>query len=253
MTTDLISKVIRFAALRQAFADLPDGDNGSYIEARDILAEGDKLLAEIKADVAALAQPELAPTPAAQVQPDDTNKLSEDCYCLGCRKLGHRTDECHSTHGLNTPEAREIGRLAHIAWNARQATPPVALPAVVDAEASIEGGKWDGAEYWMPLAWALCAEENGEDACNELVWEGGPIPEPWGDRWLKYEDEAKRLIALVREHTTHPAPAASASTASRVEEGRSLKRLIGEYADALEDERYEAIDAARAAGGEEQK
>src|SRR6185312_7339660 len=57
----LISKVILFGALRQAFADLPDG--GSYIEARDILAEGDKLLAEIKADVAALAQPEPAPTP----------------------------------------------------------------------------------------------------------------------------------------------------------------------------------------------
>jgi hypothetical protein len=73
--------------------------------------------------------------------------------------------------------------------------------------------KWEGAEEWMPLAWELCAEECGEDACTELVWEGGPVPEPWGDRWLKYEDEAKRLIALVRKHvpgaTPHPAPAAA--------------------------------------------
>lgn len=61
-------------------------------------------------------------------------------------------------------------------------------------------GAWDGAEEWMPLAWALCADECGEDACTELVWEGGPVPEPWGGRWLKYEGEAKRLIALVREH-----------------------------------------------------
>lgn len=60
--------------------------------------------------------------------------------------------------------------------------------------------KWEGAEGWEPLAWQLCAEENGEDACSELIWEGGPIPEPWGDRWLKYEDEAKRLIKLVREY-----------------------------------------------------
>jgi hypothetical protein len=60
---------------------------------------------------------------------------------------------------------------------------------------------WEGAEYWMPLAWALCAEECGEDACNDLIWDGGPIPEPWGERWLKYEDEAKRLIAMVQEHT----------------------------------------------------
>ncbi len=60
--------------------------------------------------------------------------------------------------------------------------------------------KWEGAEEWMPLAWELCADECGEEACTELIWEGGPIPEPWGDRWLKYEDEAKRLIALVRKH-----------------------------------------------------
>ncbi len=63
-------------------------------------------------------------------------------------------------------------------------------------------GKWEGAEYWMPLAWALCADECGEEACTELVWEGGTVPEPWGDRWLKYEDEAKRLIALVRANTS---------------------------------------------------
>jgi len=64
---------------------------------------------------------------------------------------------------------------------------------------------WEGAEYWMPLAWELCADECVEEACTELIWEGGPIPEPWGDRWMKYEDEAKRLIALVQKHTTLPA------------------------------------------------
>ena len=62
---------------------------------------------------------------------------------------------------------------------------------------------WDGAEEWERLAFELCAEECGEEACNELIWEGN---EPWGDRWLKYEDEAKRMISLVRKHT---APAAA--------------------------------------------
>ena len=71
--------------------------------------------------------------------------------------------------------------------------------------------KWEGAEEWMPLAWELCAEECGEEACTELVWEGGPIPEPWGDRWLKYEDEAKRLIALVRKCTAGAALAQPAA------------------------------------------
>lgn len=68
--------------------------------------------------------------------------------------------------------------------------------------------KWEGAEEWMPLAWELCAEEHGEEACNELIWTGGPIPEPWGDRWLQYEDEAKRLITLVRKHVPSPRPQA---------------------------------------------
>ena len=63
---------------------------------------------------------------------------------------------------------------------------------------------WEGGEGWESLAWELCADENGEDSCNELIWEGGPIPEPWGDRWMKYEEEAKRLIALVQKHTTPP-------------------------------------------------
>lgn len=70
---------------------------------------------------------------------------------------------------------------------------------------------WEGTECWEALAWQLCADENGEDACNELVWEGGAIPEPWGDRWLKYEGEAKRMIALVQRHAPQPAPSVPAA------------------------------------------
>lgn len=66
---------------------------------------------------------------------------------------------------------------------------------------------WEGGEGWESLAWELCADEHGEEACNELIWEGGPIPEPWGDRWMKYEGEAKRLIALVHKHVPPPPPA----------------------------------------------
>lgn len=70
---------------------------------------------------------------------------------------------------------------------------------------------WEGAEGWEPLAWQLCADENGEKACNELVWEGGPVPEPWGDWWLKYEGEAKRMIDLVQKYAApQPAPSVPA-------------------------------------------
>lgn len=125
---------------------------------------------------------------------------------------------------MTTPQSAMMlaERLRHQAAKLRVKPTPLAdliplLQQAADALAAmgeqdtepVQCGKWQGAEYWMPLAWALCAEECGEDACTELVWEGGPIPEPWGDRWLKYEDEAKRLIALVKEHTA-PQPAAPA-------------------------------------------
>ena len=90
--------------------------------------------------------------------------------------------------------------------------------AIAAADAALAGArepvadKWEGGEGWESLAWELCADENGEDACSELVWEGGPMPEPWGDRWLKYEGEAKRLIALVRKHTAAASPAPDAQT-----------------------------------------
>ncbi len=76
---------------------------------------------------------------------------------------------------------------------------------------------WKNSEGWESLAWELCADENGEDSCNELIWEGGPIPEPWGERWLKYEDEAKRLIALVQKHVRPAAPTPEATQPTQAE------------------------------------
>ena len=84
-------------------------------------------------------------------------------------------------------------------------TSAIALLRAALAQAEQRQMRDEFGEGWENLAWHLCAEENGEEACNELIWEGGPIPEPWGDRWLKYEGEAKRMIALVREY----APAAA--------------------------------------------
>lgn len=36
-------------------------------------------------------------------------------YCLSCEAEGHRTHECWSTHGFNTPRDMEMARLAWIA------------------------------------------------------------------------------------------------------------------------------------------
>ena len=65
-------------------------------------------------------------------------------------------------------------------------------------------------EGWELLAMALAAEEH--DDIHRLIWCGGPIPEPWGEVWEQYEDEAKRMIELVKKHagpalSSHTAPA----------------------------------------------
>jgi Lar family restriction alleviation protein len=103
-------------------------------------------------------------------------------------------------------------------------------------------GKWEGAEEWMPLAWELCAEECGEEACTELVWEGGPIPEPWGDRWLKYEGEAKRLIALVRKCTAGAAPGAQQAEPQPVSDS-SFEGWFSTYSPAGKGDEQRARDA----------
>lgn len=103
---------------------------------------------------------------------------------------------------------------------------------------------WHGAEEWMPLAWELCANECGEEACTELVWEGGPIPEPWGDRWLKYEDQAKDMIAMVRKSLW----AVAADAAQGGEAVQVPKGLARSDADFWLRHRTAIIEACRAEG-----
>jgi hypothetical protein len=40
-------------------------------------------------------------------------------FCLGCNKLGHFTNDCHSTFSANDAASRELGRLC---WAANRAT-----------------------------------------------------------------------------------------------------------------------------------
>ena len=57
---------------------------------------------------------------------------------------------------------------------------------------------------------------------HQLIWCGGPIPEPWGDAWEKYEPQALSVIDTIGEgsaramvealHKVIPAPTPPAST-----------------------------------------
>lgn len=41
------------------------------------------------------------------------------------------------------------------------------------------------------------AKCDGHDDPNHLIWEGGPIPEPWGEVWCRYEEPAKEILRLI--------------------------------------------------------
>jgi hypothetical protein len=145
--------------------------------------------------------------------------------------------ESAADNECNFHDYRFAAEAVRAAPTAQQA--PAAQP-VTDAVPL--SGKWEGAEEWMPLAWELCAEECGEEACTELVWEGGPIPEPWGDRWLKYEGEAKRLIALVRKCTAGAAPGAQQAEPQPVSDS-SFEGWFSTYSPAGKGDEQRARDA----------
>lgn len=44
--------------------------------------------------------------------------------------------------------------------------------------------------------WLMRRDGNEEDP-DELIYEGGPIPEPYGLRWQKWEDEARQCVSLM--------------------------------------------------------
>lgn len=122
------------------------------------------------------------------------------------------------------PHRAWVERFAWDLWQARAAL----------ASKPVQGGvitcQWEGAEEWMPLAWELCANECGEEACTELIWEGGPIPEPWGDRWLKYEGQAREMIAMVRKHVPGLAAQPVREPMSDKECDEIAKRTLAEVA-----------------------
>ena len=77
-------------------------------------------------------------------------------YCLACDKDGHRTDECWSTHGINTPQARELFRLV-------RAAAPVTADIAADSIDTPEFRKfmWD---HWNGYGW-----NSGKQKCVEFI------------------------------------------------------------------------------------
>lgn len=66
-----------------------------------------------------------------------------------------------------------------------------------DADEQAEAMAHDALVY--ELAVVLMRLDGNDGDPHQLVWEGGPIPEPWGDVWQKYEPQANDVLAAMGE------------------------------------------------------
>jgi hypothetical protein len=197
------------AAAQARIAEMETAIRRILEEPSNTMSDGKALKEIVRIARAALAStsgagpaPATPPTTHRRAPRSDDN-LTPRWYCVS--KLGLAT-LCN-----DEADARETAADADRDWPKQAPHRAVLLGdvAALAAQAAQSPAQpvpdgWKG-EEWESLAWHLCAEENGEEACNELIWEGGPIPQPWGDRWMKYEPEAKRMIELVRRFAPPPA------------------------------------------------
>jgi len=58
------------------------------------------------------------------------------------------------------------------------------------------------------LAALLMRLDGNQGDPHALLWTGGPIPEPWGDAWQKYEPQALSVIDAIGEASAHALVAA---------------------------------------------
>lgn len=78
------------------------------------------------------------------------------------------------------------------------ARPPQAVePEAQQAGEPVAGGR-PSERAVFAVAFAL-AEADGVDDPHHLIYEGGPIPEPWGEVWQRYEPQATHLLELAIE------------------------------------------------------
>ena len=81
-----------------------------------------------------------------------------------------------------------------------------AAPEPLTDEERAEAESHEGLVY--ELAVVLMRLDGNEGDPHRLVWCGGPIPEPWGDVWQKYEPQALSVLDAIGEASSRALVAA---------------------------------------------
>jgi hypothetical protein len=69
--------------------------------------------------------------------------------------------------------------------------------APADADEQEEAMAHDALMYELSVVLMRLDGNDGDP--HQLVWCGGPVPEPWGDAWQKYEEQAEAVINAIGE------------------------------------------------------
>jgi hypothetical protein len=56
---------------------------------------------------------------------------------------------------------------------------------------------------------------------HQLVWCGGPVPEPWGDVWQKYEPQAQAVLNAIGEGSARAMVEALSASSAQKEPGET--------------------------------
>lgn len=127
-------------------------------------------------DAAAWAEEVAQMTGSPEVPPGER-------WCLWCDKAGHQTHECWSTHGVNTPEARELWRLSAASVKA-PAPAPEPVGYWLEGSSVVEFGEkrdyHDGPEwtavYVQPIGPSpAVGADDARDAARYRKWRGAHL------------------------------------------------------------------------------
>jgi len=107
--------------------------------------------------------------------------------------------------------------------------------APADADEQAEAMAHDALVYELSVLLMRLDGNDGDP--HQLVWCGGPIPEPWGDVWQKYEPQALSVVDAIGEASaramvdallkTIPFPAPVAATPSSADQTVSGDHMQG--------------------------
>jgi len=125
-------------------------------------------------------------------------------------------------------------------------TPPASEPmrqgfAHIERQSQPHAARSEDDEGLVCVVACRLAELDGHDDPHHLIWSGGPVPEPEGEVWCRYEGTAKKLLRLIGDHR-------AAQTAALPKGIAAMRPAPRHGADRIDAERWRTLTAGMHGG-----